>query len=96
MRRPVIAFVLGVALGYPVISHSKGQWCNDTTESTRVTLTLKRSTVGGKDAPAPPSGAVFTLAGQPEDEVAGRLRDPDCVGSNANCLDGVRERRLSK
>lgn len=96
MRRPVIAFVVGVALGYPVVSHSKGQWCNDTTESKSVTLTLKRSTVGGQDAPAPPAGAGFVLTGQPEGQAVGKLRDPECTGSTASCLDGVRERRLTR
>ena len=91
-----MAFVLGIAIGYPLLGHSKGQWCNDTTESTRVTLTLKSSTVGGKDAPAADPRAQFSLAGQPEDQVAARVRDPDCAGSHASCLDGTRERRLTR
>lgn len=97
LRRPVIAFVLGVALGWPVLGYSKGQWCNNTSEATRVELTLKRTTVGGTDVPVvtgPHAG--FEMKGEPGDRVSGRLRDPDCVDGTANCIEGSRQRWLHR
>lgn len=88
------AFVLGVALGWPVLAYSKGQWCNDTSEAARVSLTLRRATVGGTDAPPVDARAQFTLVGEPEDRAKAMVRDPDCVDGSASCIDGARERRL--
>jgi hypothetical protein len=95
-RRPVAAFLLGLVLGFPLVAHSKGQWCNDTTESTRVTLTLTRATVGGTDAPPASARATspFSLAGKPDGGATAWVRDPDCVDGTANCIGGARERRL--
>ena len=94
LHRPVIAFVLGLAVGWPLIAQSKGQWCNDTSESTRVTLTLKRATVDGVDAPPPGERAQFSLAGKPDGGATAWVRDPDCSETSASCISGARERTL--
>lgn len=94
VRWPLIAFVLGLAIGWPLIAQSKGQWCNDTSESTRVTLTLKRATVDGVDAPPPGANAKFSLAGRPDGGATAWVRDPDCAESSDHCIGGARERTL--